>query len=154
MRFRFINEGKLKASERTDFGLPEQKKYPMPDKAHVLAAIRMFNHVEKPYEAQLARNIKSKMNQYGISSDQVGDKNRLKKYLNESKKSTSVKSKVFKELKKQMQLDNIGKETSSAIGSTAGAVVGGIPGAVIGGMAGRVGYEGGKQIYNKAKQFL
>lgn len=74
-------EDKLSAKERTDFGLPRERKYPMPDKAHVLAAIRMFNHVDPYSEKELATNIKKKMKQYGISPDQVGEKNRLKKYL-------------------------------------------------------------------------
>lgn len=77
----YLNEAKLKAKERTDFGLPELKKYPMPDKAHVLAAIRMFNHVDPQHEAELATNIKKKMQEYNISPDSVGEGNRLKKYL-------------------------------------------------------------------------
>lgn len=77
----FLTEDKLKQSERCEFGLPYKKKYPMPDRSHVLAAIRMFNHVDQSDEKELARNIKSKMKQYGISSDQVGEGNRLKKYL-------------------------------------------------------------------------
>lgn len=76
-----LSEAKLKANERTDFGLPKLKKYPMPDKAHVLAAIRMFNHVEPQYEKELATNIKKKMKQYNISPESVGENNRLKKYL-------------------------------------------------------------------------
>lgn len=80
-RLGFLTEDKLKASERTDFGIPELKKYPMPDEAHVKAAIRMFNHVDQAHEAQLARNIKAKMTSYGISPDTVGENNRLKKYL-------------------------------------------------------------------------
>ena len=32
-----LDEAKLKANERKEFGLPRQKKYPMPDRAHVLA---------------------------------------------------------------------------------------------------------------------
>lgn len=82
-KLQFINEEKLKQSERTDFGIPSQQKYPMPDKAHVLAAIRMFNHVDRRHERELARNINKKMKQYGISADQVGEKNRLKQYLTE-----------------------------------------------------------------------
>lgn len=81
IKFGFINEAQLKSSERTDFGLPELKKYPMPDEAHVLAAIRMFNHVDSAHEKQLASAIKSKMAKYKISSDRVGENNRLKKYL-------------------------------------------------------------------------
>ena len=53
----------------------------MPDKAHVLAAIRMFNHVDPQHEAELAANIKKKMQEYNISPDSVGEGNRLKKYL-------------------------------------------------------------------------
>lgn len=78
-------EKKLKTKERTDFGLPEQKKYPMPDKAHVLAAIRMFNHVEPEYEEELARNIIRKMDEYKIPYDTVGENNRLRKYLPKDK---------------------------------------------------------------------
>ena len=80
-RLGFLDEAKLNASQRSDFGIPELKKYPMPDKSHVLAAIRMFNHVDPKYERTLANNIKEKMKLYGISSDQVGEKNRLKKYV-------------------------------------------------------------------------
>ena len=79
----FLDEAKLTSSQRSDFGIPELKKYPMPDKSHVLAAIRMFNHVDPRYERTLAKNIKAKMKQYGISPDQVGEKNRLKMHLSE-----------------------------------------------------------------------
>lgn len=79
--FTSFNERKLTAEERTDFGIPELKKYPMPDKAHVLAAIRMFNHVDEEHEEELARNIIKKMKEYNISPDVVGEKNRLRKYL-------------------------------------------------------------------------
>lgn len=75
----------MKRSELDDseFGLPELRKYPMPDKDHVLSAIRFFNYVSPENEKELARNIKKKMKQYNISPDRVGDKNRLKKYLTE-----------------------------------------------------------------------
>lgn len=76
-----FDEAKLLAKERTDFGIPELKKYPMPDKAHVLAAIRMFNHVDVSHEKELAKNILSKMHKYNISTDSIGESNRLKKYI-------------------------------------------------------------------------
>ena len=47
----------LTADERTDFGIPSLKKYPMPDPDHVKAAIRMFNHVDEEHEKELANNI-------------------------------------------------------------------------------------------------
>lgn len=78
-----ILEDKLKTSERTDFGLPAKKKYPMPDKSHVLAAIRMFNHVDKADEKELASNIKKKIKQYGITDIKVGENNRFYKYYHE-----------------------------------------------------------------------
>ena len=75
----------MKRSELDDseFGLPELRKYPMPDKDHVLSAIKFFNYVSPENEKELAKNIKKKMKQYGVSSDHVGEKNRLKKYLKE-----------------------------------------------------------------------
>ena len=63
------------------FGIPQERKYPMPDKKHVYSAIKLFGHVEPKYEKQLANKIKKKMKEYGISKDEVGEKNKLKKYL-------------------------------------------------------------------------
>lgn len=88
----FINESTLEESmsskERNeldddDFGIPELRKYPIHDKKHVEQAIKMFNHVEKKYESELADNILDAMERYHISTDVVGDKNRLKKYIKE-----------------------------------------------------------------------
>ena len=79
-------EEKLSSKQRNQidsnqFGLPSQRRYPMPDRAHVMAAIRMFNHVEPQYEKELAKNIIKKMKQYKIPPDIVGENNRLRKYL-------------------------------------------------------------------------
>ena len=73
-------EAKLKADERTDYGLPKKKKYPMPDEAHVLQAIRMFNHCDPEDEAELARNIKKYMKKYNMKDVKVGKNNRFSKY--------------------------------------------------------------------------
>lgn len=79
------NESSIKRSEvdTSDFGLPDLRKYPMPDKDHVLSAIKFFNYVSPANEKELAINIKKKMKQYNISPDKIGKKNRLKKYLTE-----------------------------------------------------------------------
>ena len=77
----FLDEAKLKADERTEFGIPSLKKYPMPDRSHVMAAIRMFNHVDSAHEKELATNIRKKMKFYNISPEVVGEKNRLYKYI-------------------------------------------------------------------------
>lgn len=75
-----LTEDKLSADERTDFGLPKKKKYPMPDEEHVRAAIRFFNHCDPEDEAELARNIKKYMKKYNMKDVKVGDGNRFKKY--------------------------------------------------------------------------
>jgi hypothetical protein len=84
--FTTLNEEKLKAKERnslpdSEFGIPSQRRFPLNDRSHVLAAIRLFNHVDKEHEAELARNIIRKMKEYNISQDVVGENNRLRKYL-------------------------------------------------------------------------
>ena len=65
------------------YGLPELKKYPMPDADHVRSAIRFFNYVEPKYEKKLARAILARMKEYGMSFEDfgVGDENRFKKYI-------------------------------------------------------------------------
>lgn len=85
----YMQEGKLSAKDRaniksSDYGLPKKKKYPMPDESHVRAAIRLFNHVDKEDEAELARNIKKKIKEYNMDVD-IGPSNRLSKYIGKEK---------------------------------------------------------------------
>lgn len=62
---------RLDAEERkelndSDFGLPEERKYPMPDATHVRAAeayFRYASHLQKP---ELARNILKKAKEFGV----------------------------------------------------------------------------------------
>lgn len=63
------------------FGIPQERKYPMPDKRHTISAIKLFNHVEDKYEEQLAKAVVKNMKKYNIDSSMIGDNNRLKKYL-------------------------------------------------------------------------
>lgn len=62
------------------YGLPDKKKYPMPDRDHVMSAIKFFNYVSPNDEAELARNINKRIREYGIKNINVGEKNRFKKY--------------------------------------------------------------------------
>lgn len=75
-------EGK-KRSELPDsvFGIPQERKYPMPDEKHTRSAIKLFNHVEPKYEEQLAKAIIKNMKKYNIDGSVVGPNNRLRKYL-------------------------------------------------------------------------
>ena len=81
-----INESTLPSKERRKldddvFGIPSLRKYPLNDKAHVLAAIRMFNRVDRKHEKELAHNIIAAMEKYKISTDIIGPKNRLQTYI-------------------------------------------------------------------------
>ena len=87
-----FSESNLSASElkdipNKDFGLPSERRYPMNDKEHVLAAIRMFNHVEEKNERELAHNIMLKMQEYDIPYSSVTTKNRLYTYLPDNAKN-------------------------------------------------------------------
>lgn len=65
------------------YGVPEQKKFPMPDADHVRSAIRFFNYVHPRYEKQLAMAILKRMKEYGLTFDDftVGEENRFSKYI-------------------------------------------------------------------------
>lgn len=62
------------------YGIPELKKFPMPDAAHVKSAIRFFNYVTPKYEKELAQNILKRIKEYNITEINIGETNRFKKY--------------------------------------------------------------------------
>ena len=69
------------------YGVPELKKFPMPDKKHVKSAIRFFNYVDPKYEKELAKAILEKAEEFGLDLESdilVGDENKFKKYLKEN----------------------------------------------------------------------
>ena len=65
------------------YALPNLKKYPLPNRAHVKSAIKFFNYVSPRYEKVLAYAILKRMREYGMSFDDmtIGDENRFKKYI-------------------------------------------------------------------------
>lgn len=65
------------------YGVPEQKKFPLPDADHVKSAIKFFNYVEPKYEKQLANEILKRAKIYGVDLTKmnIGDNNRFKGYL-------------------------------------------------------------------------
>jgi len=71
----------VEAKEEVEYGVPEEKKFPLDSKEHVVSAIKFFNYVKPEYEQQLADALITKMQQYEISNDHVGEDNKLKKYL-------------------------------------------------------------------------
>ena len=75
-----VTESSLSAEDRTDFGIPSMKKYPMPDAKHVKLAIKFFNYVDKEHEQELANNIKKYAKKYGVELE-AGENNRFSKYI-------------------------------------------------------------------------
>ena len=63
---------KLNTEERrelpnSDFGLPEQRAYPMPDAAHVRAAEAYFRYAPEDVKPELAKNILKKALEFGVN---------------------------------------------------------------------------------------
>lgn len=63
---------RLDAEERrelkdSDFGLPEERAYPMPDAAHVRAAESYFRYASDAQKPELARNILKKAKEFGVN---------------------------------------------------------------------------------------
>lgn len=63
---------KLDTTERrelnnSEFGLPQQRAFPMPDAAHVRAAEAYFRYAPDTEKAELARNILLKAEQFGVT---------------------------------------------------------------------------------------
>ena len=50
----------------SDFGLPEERAYPMPDAAHVRAAEAYFRYAPEEKKPELARNILKKAAAFGV----------------------------------------------------------------------------------------
>lgn len=71
---------KLKESERTDFGLPDRKAYPMPDEEHVRLAISMFHYAKPSERSELANNIKKYMKKYGMTDMKIDKDSAFGKY--------------------------------------------------------------------------
>lgn len=65
------------------YGVPSLKKYPMPDKEHVLSAIKFFNYAGgKSYEKELSDNINKKIKEFKIDDSEIHmtDRNKFNKY--------------------------------------------------------------------------
>lgn len=80
-----LNES-LSKSERdkiddNEFGIPEDRKYPLDTAQHVRSAIKLFGHAEEDKKKKLAKRISKAANHYGI---QIKSSSEVYRYLNES----------------------------------------------------------------------
>ena len=65
---------------RRKYAFPEERKFPLPDREHVLSAIKFFNYVKPKDEKHLAKAILKRMRELGMSDVNVGETNRFHKY--------------------------------------------------------------------------
>ena len=95
LAYDYINEMARSKMDADTFGIPSQKKYPMPDAKHVKLAIRFFNHVDAEHEKELARNIKKKIKQFNVTGIKASDKNRFFNYYKPVAESAEDHSSLF-----------------------------------------------------------
>lgn len=94
---KIIFEAELSYFERqnllpSEFGIPDKRKYPMPDEEHTRAAIRMFNHCDPDDEEELAKAILTRIKRFGITDVKVSAANRFYKYWREANKDSKKKN--------------------------------------------------------------
>lgn len=84
-----LGHSDLEEDKDKKYGLPNLKKFPMPDAAHVRSAIKFFNYATPQQEKTLAKAILERMEEYGMSFDdfEVGDENRFKNYIPKKEES-------------------------------------------------------------------
>lgn len=65
----------------SDFGIPEDRKYPLDTEQHVRSAIKLFGHAEEVKKKALAKRIKQAADVYSI---EIPETTQVHKYLSES----------------------------------------------------------------------
>jgi hypothetical protein len=82
----FLSHSTLTQEELDErkYAFPEQRKFPLPDRGHVLSAIKFFNYVDPKDEKHLANAILKRTRELGMSEVNVGETNRFKKYYEPS----------------------------------------------------------------------
>ena len=81
-----LRESNLSSKERNElkdsqFGLPEDRKYPLNDADHVRSAIKLFGHCEESKKTQLAKRINAAAKKYGV---EIKKDSAVAEYLNEA----------------------------------------------------------------------
>lgn len=83
----FISHSVLtdKELKQRKYAFPDERKFPMPDKKHVLSAIKFFNYISPDKEKILAKEILKRIKEYGMTNINVGPDNRFLKYYKRGK---------------------------------------------------------------------
>lgn len=68
------------------YAIPEEKKFPLYDKNHVLSAVKFFNYIPKRNEERLAKAIIKRIHELNMEDEvNVGPKNKFKNYYTSPK---------------------------------------------------------------------
>ena len=67
--------------DTNDFGIPEERKYPLDTKKHVISAIKLFGHCDTKYRKELAGRILRAMERYDIPRSYIGENNTMRNYM-------------------------------------------------------------------------
>lgn len=94
-----IQESKLSSKDRnklddSEFGIPEDRKFPLNDKNHVEQAIRMFGKADDDKKKSLAKRISKKAKEYNIDISNT----KVNEYLNETVETRLTKPFIGKEI--------------------------------------------------------
>ena len=81
-----VQEAKLTTEERNElpdkvFGLPDERKYPLNDKEHVLHAIKFFNYCPDEKQTELGGNINKALKKFNMKVN-VGAGNKFSEHIN------------------------------------------------------------------------
>lgn len=79
--YMYLNEVARSELKNSQFGIPEDRKYPLDTKQHVQSAIKLFGHAEESKKHRLARRIATRARFYGID---IPETTQCYKYLHES----------------------------------------------------------------------
>jgi hypothetical protein len=75
-----LNAAQRKKLSDSDFGLPEERQYPMPDAVHVHAAEAYFRYAPDEKKPELAYRIMEKAKKFGVDVESQTIKDWAKKY--------------------------------------------------------------------------
>jgi hypothetical protein len=75
-----LNTKQRKALPDSDYGLPDERKFPLVDKNHVLKAIQFFKYCPADKKKQLAANINRKAKEFGMK---INCKGEFSKYISD-----------------------------------------------------------------------
>lgn len=96
----YLGEAAMKSATRNklsddQFGLPEDRKYPLNDAKHVRLAVKMFGHCEEGKRKKLAGNILKAAEKHGVSI-KVGKNNPMVEYVPETMVEAAAPNKKLK----------------------------------------------------------